>query len=161
MHTHTRAHTHTHACSPWSITASALSSLMGSCVPAISGADSGGRNTCRGGLKPQLSPRGRVTKEEELKSLLVTARNLELHLRWQLPKLCACQIYIYIYTYKLRSILLIRTIRKSIHVIMRWTDLNRTACYGFHLLAAMWTWPCPTFTQAKSYLFHRLLWTPN
>ena len=38
------------------------------------------------GLKPQLSPRGRVTKEEELKSLLVAAQTVELHLCWWLPK---------------------------------------------------------------------------
>ena len=33
------------------------------------------------GMKPQLSPRGHVTKEEELKSLLAAVQTAELHLR--------------------------------------------------------------------------------
>lgn len=44
--------------------------LLASSAPATSEADSGGRNTCRDGLKPQLSPSGWMTKEE-LKSFLI------------------------------------------------------------------------------------------
>ena len=41
-------------------------------------------------LKPKLSPRGCVTKEEELKSLLETVQTTDLHPRCQLCKFSTC-----------------------------------------------------------------------
>ena len=43
------------------------------------------------GLKQQLSPRGSVTKEEELKSLLVAVQIAELDLHRQIPKFSVCR----------------------------------------------------------------------
>ena len=43
------------------------------------------------GLKPQLSPRGHATKEEELKSLLTAVQTMDLHPCDQHCKLSTCR----------------------------------------------------------------------
>ena len=55
----------------------APSFLMGFCAPATFGEIPVGRTHAMVGLKTQLSPRGCVTKEEELKSLLMVLRIVE------------------------------------------------------------------------------------
>ena len=45
----------------------------------VSGRGAGGRTTSRGGLNPQLSPWGHAVKEEELDSLVMAARTIDLH----------------------------------------------------------------------------------
>ena len=60
------------------------------CALANYRADSSGRNTHRGGLKPQLSPRSAVTKEE-LKFFLMALWTAEVQLCWQFLKLSACR----------------------------------------------------------------------
>ena len=72
--------------SPQSLTALAPSWLMGSCAMPNSGADSGGRNTYRGGAEATAETQGPCDWEEELKTLLATAQTTELHLHWWLPK---------------------------------------------------------------------------
>ena len=74
-----------------SIATSAPFSLTGLWALVTSGADSGVRNTCRDRAETTAEPQRCMTKEEELKFLLLVAPTTESHLCRQIPNFKTCE----------------------------------------------------------------------
>ena len=71
--------------------ACAIAALKGLWALVTSGADSGVRNSCRDGAEITAEPQRCMTKEEELKVLLLAAPTTESHLFRQIPKFRTCE----------------------------------------------------------------------